>query len=151
MSLYQFCSHSPVYFPFLSWISSKHFNLFKNFVFMGAVVLFLTGKTITISGICWAVNNYVLLIKRLSTFWEAMETFHQWECVSILIKCKIILITSNNSSRRGLRFIQINEQTVQIPRATEWNGIKLHVMVSPPKIIIPGQCITGASVFQFIS
>lgn len=44
------------------------------------------------------------------------KLFHRWECVSILIKCKIILITSNSASRIGSPFIQINEQTVQIPK-----------------------------------
>lgn len=44
------------------------------------------------------------------------KLFHRWECVTILIKCKIILITSNSASRIGSPFIQINEQTIQIPK-----------------------------------
>lgn len=59
------------------------------------------------------------------------KLFYCWECVSILIKCKIILITSNIASRIGLPFIQINEQTVQIPK--QQNEMELSCLWwSPP-------------------
>lgn len=60
MSLYHFCSRPPANFPFPLWISSRHFSLFKTSVFTRAAVLFPTGKIISIPGVCWAVNNYVL-------------------------------------------------------------------------------------------
>lgn len=113
MSLYHSCSSPPVNFPFPLWISSRHFSLCfyrSSSAFPKKIKLFpfqvFAEQLITMS---YKSNDPALSEKQ----WKLL---YRWERVSILIKCKIILITSNSASKIGLPFIQINEQTAQIPK-----------------------------------